>query len=719
MSFLDYPSSSISSTTLTVTPLPPHSIFHGLFISSKKLGIYYFLFIWIPVFGVLIIFYKQKPTISISLLKRFKYQLESKEACPAVQERRSLKTDAITISYRALYHELQNAENYPDIYPKASNRLQELFDLTLSQALKDVHPTILSINKYNLEELQAFLSNNETQTSQLWTEYLNRRAKGGRELLPTRSYAEHWLRLAAPVKYVDGAWLSRIHHADTPLSLRPITRIAWQIFSEELGDGDLAKNHVHVYSKLLESIGVDVGTGDSSRFVDASENPGNDPRVWAAAVAQLALGLFPGELLPEILGFNLAFEAVTLETLICIHELKELNLDPTYFSLHVTIDNADSGHTAMALEAVAELMKTYQHSVHRDTIWRRVQAGYVLAQGLPVTPRALTKSEWAVLDIFSNKCGPAKAAHQGCKTRINGKALRDWMDPKVWGKHKFSFLEALGSSPWISPGKPSKSRLIKEITWEGRMFGAFTQKETDVLNEWISDMEYFGPASYERGIQQARGTYDQFIGDALFQKVLQSTKPQALPDYTLTILPEIPNNSGFSDRIVSPKLLLAITIPLQHYISIPAKAATVRGMTALRILRLFNGLNDVGDLVAGMDEVLEPSGKGIMEIAQQLFKSHASCKETILGNEWDWLRTLSMNPERNFWFLVGVQYAMVLLINNIKYLSIVDESLGAIIQSTGSKVEGELETLGFRDHEESKQGFWALMNFMNQNCIFD
>ncbi|KAK6538237.1 hypothetical protein TWF694_011116 [Orbilia ellipsospora] len=722
MSSFDHFSSSIPSKSLPVALSPSHSIFHEFLSFSKDFVLYYFPIIWIPVLGATIFLYKQKLSVSIGVLERPKNGRQGfKELFPILRKKRDPKQDVETIatSYRLLYYQLQHLENHPDAIPQAWNRLQDLFDLTLYQALRAVHPTILSINEYSLKELKVFLSNQETHTSQLWTEYLDRRTKGGRELLLTKSYAEHWLRLAAPVKYVDGAWLGRIHHADTPLNLRPITRIVWQIFSEELGDGDLAKNHVHVYSKLLESIGLDIGAGDSSRFIDKSENPGSDPHVWAAAVAQLALGSFPDELLPEILGFNLAFEAVTLDTLMCIHELKELSLDPTYFSLHVTIDNADSGHTAMALEAVAALMRVYEGSAQQGTIWRRVQAGYILAEGLPITPRPLTKTELAVLDIFSNKCRPAKVAHQGCRARISGRALRDWMDVTAWEKDKFSFLEALGASSWVSSGRPNASRLIKEIAWEGKMFGAFTQKETKLLKKWISDMKYLDPRNHERSIQQAKGAYTECTGEVLCRKVLRYPTFYSLLEHKGTVLPEIPGELVLCDAgelVVSWRLLLAVNIPLQHYISTPIKAATVRGMTVLRILRLLNGLGDVGDVVSGMDEVLQPSRKGTVEIVQKLCKTQAGCAELVLGNEWDWLRALSIAPEANFWFLVGVQYAMVLLMNNAKDTT--DDDVGATVRNIGSRVKGELDLLDFRERTESKQGFWTLMNVVNHSYIF-
>ena len=71
-------------------------------------------------------------------------------------------------------------------------------------------------------------------------------------------------------------------------------------------------------------------------------------------MAQLLISLFPTDFLPEILGFSFNIEMMTLETLRAAKGLREVGVDPYYFTLHITIRNADSGYTAMESRAVAE-----------------------------------------------------------------------------------------------------------------------------------------------------------------------------------------------------------------------------------------------------------------------------------------------------------------------------------------------------------------------------
>src|SRR5690606_1447442 len=75
-----------------------------------------------------------------------------------------------------------------------------------------------------------------------------------------------------------------------------------------------------------------------------------DP-LFQQGLVQLALGWNAQEFLPEIVGFNLAYEQLPLHLLITAYELNELGIDPYYFTLHVTVDNADTGHARRACTA--------------------------------------------------------------------------------------------------------------------------------------------------------------------------------------------------------------------------------------------------------------------------------------------------------------------------------------------------------------------------------
>jgi hypothetical protein len=198
-----------------------------------------------------------------------------------------------------------------DAIEEARERLIGLFDLVLSEATADPASTILAIPSYTSANLQSFLNKAHMSSTSRYEAYIARRKQGGpREMFPTKEYAAEWLRLAGVVKYVDGGWLSGVldiasgRAAGLPSSStesgsleRQVGKMAWQVISEEFGDGDLTKNHVYVYERLLESLGTGAidATGRAvpgyERGFDGLPDDQGAPRCWQAAIAQQCIGL--------------------------------------------------------------------------------------------------------------------------------------------------------------------------------------------------------------------------------------------------------------------------------------------------------------------------------------------------------------------------------------------------------------------------------------------
>lgn len=140
--------------------------------------------------------------------------------------------------------------------------------------------TDVALNDLVQQELDAVTSE--------WHHYPTcRKAGNPRELLPTADEARAWLLKITPLKFVDGAWLGHVHRMATSFATRKISKAAWQVLSEELGDGDLQKCHTYVYARLLEKIGISVPAPDSSEFMQ--HDGMNDVTVWRSALAQLLI----------------------------------------------------------------------------------------------------------------------------------------------------------------------------------------------------------------------------------------------------------------------------------------------------------------------------------------------------------------------------------------------------------------------------------------------
>ena len=155
------------------------------------------------------------------------------------------------------------------------------------------------------------------------------------------------------------------------------------------GDGHPAQNHVVLYRKLLAEH-------------DLSDAPDIDDDLYRQGAVQLALGYASDDYLPEVIGYNLGYEQLPLHLLISAYELSELDIDPYYFTLHVTIDNASTGHAHKAVQALLQLMPM---EADREAFWQRVTLGYRL-NDLGQGSRAIIASfelEREVLDMLERK----------------------------------------------------------------------------------------------------------------------------------------------------------------------------------------------------------------------------------------------------------------------------------------------------------------------------
>src|SRR5690606_24448748 len=192
----------------------------------------------------------------------------------------------------------------------------------------------------NIDGLTHWMQSGTASVGRQYRDYLAARRRGeARRYFPATSHALHFLKAVAPTKLVDGAWLYGVVGQWRDARYAELIRI----YLEELGDGEAEKNHVLLYKQLL-----------AAQECTGWENL--DDAHFVQGAIQLALARHAPEFLPEIIGFNLGYEQLPLHLLICAYELNELGIDPYYFTLHITIDNAASGHAARAVQAVTDAM---------------------------------------------------------------------------------------------------------------------------------------------------------------------------------------------------------------------------------------------------------------------------------------------------------------------------------------------------------------------------
>ena len=382
-------------------------------------------------------------------------------------------------------------------------------------------------------------------------QYLERRKAGApRRFFSNRAHALYFLRCVAPTKLVDGAWLyGLLAHWRNP-RFSDLVRT----YLEELGEGASDKNHVLVYRRLLARYGLD----------PLDDLPDG---LYRQGLIQLAFGCDPENFLPEIIGFNLAYEQLPLHLLITAYELNELGLDPYYFTLHVTVDNSDTGHARRACQAVLDTLPRLDDG---GAFWRRVRAGSKLACAGVGTSDVIRQFdiEAELLRILARKSGAGKGAHSDY-CRVAGRSINEWLSTS---DKMPALLRALQQAGWIRRGEPpANSRFWKLLQGErAEMFGVFSGYELQVIHDWIR-----GPASadgqpYANGETGARsGAVRSFrVAELLARSDARPVAADALDDRAsdlldsdLALLERQLNEPGGS----ADTLLLQLMSPAQHW----------------------------------------------------------------------------------------------------------------------------------------------------------
>lgn len=323
----------------------------------------------------------------------------------------------------------------------------------------------------NIADVNAWMEQNNHAVGKQYQEYLADRKNGApRQLFKTKAHAYHFLQSVAPTKLVDGAWLYGL--CDLWKDHRFSNLI--KTYLEELGEGDQAKNHVVLYKKLIAEHDCDQWQNLADEY-------------FTQGAIQLALGYNAKNYIPEVIGYNLGYEQLPLHLLITAYELKELGINPYYFTLHVTVDNASTGHAKKALQALFETMPALANT---EEFFRRVNNGYKLNQLGLGTHKIINSFDLnnEFLAILKSKSFYGQQVHAD-KCRFNGRTINDWLsDPSKI----HDFVNSLIENGWIKRDQdPQLSRFWKLIEGDtAKMFGVFTAYEKQVIYDWIAGKAY-------------------------------------------------------------------------------------------------------------------------------------------------------------------------------------------------------------------------------------
>ncbi|MAM86112.1 MAG: hypothetical protein CME36_02235 [unclassified Hahellaceae] len=355
--------------------------------------------------------------------------------------------------YEALMTEPLAPENHGTSRAFLKNKLKEAADLPCDMPLQ-------------ADKLIGWMENAALATGERYARYLEARKAGEpRRYFSSRSHALSFLQQAAPTKLVDGAWLYGVLQHWRDDRFHPLIRT----YLEELGDGDPAQNHVVLYQRLLTAYGAE----------DLPEL-GDDHYLQGAL--QLAMGYHADEFVPELIGYNLGYEQLPLHLLITAFELDELAIDPYYFTLHVTIDNASTGHARKAVQA---LLATLPACGDPTAFIERVSRGYRLNE-LGLSTADIIENfdlERALVAMLERKSIFGRHLHSDFCS-IGGKTVNEWL---MTSGQMSDFLQALVENNWVKRHEdPKQSRFWRLIDGnEAPMFGVFSPCEKQLIFDWI------------------------------------------------------------------------------------------------------------------------------------------------------------------------------------------------------------------------------------------
>ena len=316
-------------------------------------------------------------------------------------------------------------------------------------------------------DLEHWIEHKALEVGERYAAYIERRKQGERrQYFLNKSHALSFLQQVAPTKLVDGAWLygTLRHWQDTRLYGLART------YLEELGNGEPDQNHVRLYQRLLAEN-------------DCEPLPVLNDEHYVRGAIQLAFGHNAEQFLPELVGYNLGYEQPPLHLLITAFELAELGIDPYYFTLHITVDNASTGHARKAALAAKACIPV---SGNTQEFWRRVINGYQLNDvGLGATTIISEFDlEHELIGMLERKRPFGQNVHSDFCT-LDGQTVNEWLS-KPDQLHRF--LEILKDKQWIIHNEdPQKSRFWRLIDGpKAPMAGVFSGYEKQLLHDWIS-----------------------------------------------------------------------------------------------------------------------------------------------------------------------------------------------------------------------------------------
>jgi len=386
--------------------------------------------------------------------------------------------------YTTCYDELVTKRNEDD-RQSHTDALQRVLSEQLDQT--SIGEKVDMYRQYirDAEDLENMIKSRHEETLETYSDYVTTRKMGGpRRMFADKHEAIWYLMQMAPTKLVDGIWLEGVSNM-SPSSLR---NHLMRIYMDERGCYEFdvegvgsERDHIVVYRRLLKNVLRDACFEHVKCWTQHFLLMDDDALFLNGSV-QMALGACTSDFLPEVVGYTLAYEGISLSLLIASYELKELGIDSSYFDIHITVDNIDCGHAAHSIEAARCMLEDASTTpAEKNESMERLLRGYVLCEHTSTESFGLCARydcKSIVENILRRKAVVSHALHDTV-IDVHGDNLGDIM------RSKSSLLEYLVSRNFLAGDVFEGTRFYAVL--KEKMMGTFAKDELEFVRSWFDE----------------------------------------------------------------------------------------------------------------------------------------------------------------------------------------------------------------------------------------
>lgn len=271
---------------------------------------------------------------------------------------------------RELFYRLVNIENFPNTLALAAERAERCFEESEILFTHGAGGRYTDASWFDYSAKALYERAERVYWDKLVDPYKPLEVVPERDEVVFRQTTYHLTYL------IDGSWIHR--NANLGRCDRESDAMLFAIYADEMGHGDLRKNHLMLANRAMDSMGIHLPHIRDEAFMEQVELPDHP---YGFAIQQICTGLFPDRFYNEILGYNLAVEMFGAGE-VRLHEIQKLRhhgFDICYEQAHLTIDNFSAGHTRQAADIIVSYLDGVARA-HGDAVvqeeWRRIWRGY-------------------------------------------------------------------------------------------------------------------------------------------------------------------------------------------------------------------------------------------------------------------------------------------------------------------------------------------------------